>query len=270
MNKLNKILKAIQLFFGMPSVVNLITNSDIAWEKYNSKRKINPLPMVALSNFVAINDKNTVQLSYLGGSSLATDLLLIQNVCKKFENCHYFEIGTWRGESVINAAKFATNCYTFNLSSEEIKKMGMKEKYANLHGFFSKSNAKIQHLFGNTLDFEFDKLDKKFDVIFIDGNHTYPYVKNDTEKVFKNLVHEKSIVIWHDYAYEPEQYRPEVLAGIMEGIPQNRRENVYHVSNTMCAIYTPFKMEVILDDVPLTPTHIFENQISLSKIEKGF
>lgn len=263
MNKLNKILKAIQLFIGMPSVINLITNSDIAWEKYISKRKINRLPMVSLSNFVQINEKNTVQLTYLGGSSLATDLLLIQNVCKKFENCHYFEIGTWRGESVMNASQFADKCYTLNLSHAEIESMGLSKKYADLHGYFSKNNEKIEHLFGNTLNYPFEKLNQKFDVIFIDGNHTFPYVKNDTEKVFKHLIHEKSIVIWHDYAYEPEQYRPEVLAGIMEGIPQNLRENVYHVSNTMCAIYTPFKMETIENETPLTPKYLFENQIIL-------
>jgi len=63
-----------------------------------------------------------------------------------------------------------------------------------------------------------------FDVLFIDGDHRYDYVKNDTAKVFRHLVHNKSIVLWHDYAYSPGQVRYEVLAGILDGVPETYRQ----------------------------------------------
>ena len=103
--------------------------------------------------------------------------------------------------------------------------------------FFQKKNPAIIHLQGNSLTYDFSKLNKKFDVIFIDGDHHYESVKADTENVFKHLVHDKSIVIWHDYAYNPEKVRPELMAAILDGTPKDKKAKVYHVSNTLCAIY---------------------------------
>ena len=120
---------------------------------------------------------------------------------------------------------------------------GANERYADLHGYFSKSKANIIHLEGNSMHFDFQSLGKKFDVIFIDGNHHYEFVKNDTEKVFKHLVHEKSIIVWHDYAYNPEKLRPEVLAGILDGLGSENRNYLYHVANTMCAVYIREEMK---------------------------
>jgi hypothetical protein len=43
----------------------------------------------------------------------------------------------------------AKESFTLNLSKQEISALGMAEKYANLHGFFSKGKENITHLFGN-------------------------------------------------------------------------------------------------------------------------
>jgi predicted O-methyltransferase YrrM len=42
------------------------------------------------------------------------------------------------------------------------------------------------------------KLNGPFDLIFIDGNHSYEFVKKDWENT-KNLIHKKSVVFFHDY-----------------------------------------------------------------------
>ncbi|AMC10674.1 hypothetical protein Lupro_05195 [Lutibacter profundi] len=133
----------------------------------------------------------------------------------------------------------------------------MSKKYADLHGFFSKNNKNIKHLTGNSLNYDFGALNKKFDLIFIDGNHKYKYTKNDTEKIFKHLVHENSIVVWHDYAYNPETVRHEVLSAILDGIPNKYKENIYHVSNTLCAIYTNRTLKTSKFEYPITPNKIF-------------
>ena len=57
---------------------------------------------------------------------------------------------------------------------------------------------KIKIIFQNSLDFNEKKLEKKMDLIFIDGGHTYSVVKNDTEKSF-NMLSNKGIILWHDY-----------------------------------------------------------------------
>ena len=44
-----------------------------------------------------------------------------------------------------------------------------------------------------------DKLKNHFDLIFIDGGHTYSCIKNDTEKALE-MIKQNGIILWHDYA----------------------------------------------------------------------
>lgn len=111
------------------------------------------------------------------------------------------------------------------------------------------------------MTYDFKSLHKKFDLIFIDGDHRYEYVKNDTQKVFEHLMHEQTIVVWHDYAYNPEKFRPEVLAGILDGIPVEFRKNLYHVSNTMCAIFIKKQFPTSILQSPVTPNKTFSLKI---------
>jgi len=62
----------------------------------------------------------------------------------------------------------------------------------------TKEEKKINVIFKNSLDLDEKKFEKKMDLIFIDGGHTYSVVKNDTEKAF-NMLNSKGIILWHDY-----------------------------------------------------------------------
>lgn len=260
MKKINKLIQTIQLLFKKPSLVNLIIDSDFRWDNYLQKkhRNLTELPTINIKDLITKEALNLSTWSFLGGGSMVTDILLLKYLASKINNCSYFEIGTWRGESVVNVAEFAKECYTLNLSKEEIKALGLSDRYAELHGFYSKNKENITHLYGNSIDFDFKSLNKKFDLIFIDGNHTYDFVKKDTENVFKHLIHENTIVVWHDYAYHPEKVRSEVLAGILDGIPENKKGNLYYVSNTKSAIYYPYKIESYKEITPVKPNLNFE------------
>ncbi|MBI3502051.1 MAG: class I SAM-dependent methyltransferase [Bacteroidetes bacterium] len=237
MKKIRKAVKAIVSAIKNPWLLNTILSDDAEWKKYIEKKyKIKNLPLVEINDLIPCFSE-TVELAFLDGSSLPTDMALLKALCKKFERCNYFEIGTWRGESAMNVSTIADKCVTFDLSKEELRKRKITEEEIKLHSFFSKDKKNILHLHGNTFKYDFSELNEKFDVLFIDGDHHYEYVKNDTEKVFRNLIHEKSMVVWHDYAHSPETIRYEVLAGILDGIPEQFRNNLYHVSNTLCAIF---------------------------------
>ena len=134
----------------------------------------------------------------------------------------------------MNVADVCNECYSLDLDPNLIA----DKTEAELIGFFSKGNNKIKQLYGNSLTFDYAGLNKKFDAVFIDGDHHYESVKSDTANVFKHLLIKDSIVIWHDYGFDPVTPRHEVMAAIMDGMPAEMRKNLYHVSNTMCAIYT--------------------------------
>lgn len=62
----------------------------------------------------------------------------------------------------------------------------------------TKEEKKIDIIFENSINLDEKKFEKKMDLIFIDGGHTYSVVKNDTEKAF-NMLNSKGIILWHDY-----------------------------------------------------------------------
>lgn len=258
MNKRTKLFRGLSLLIKKPNLINLLLDSEYNWQNYLRKNKYPiQLPTIDLLNFLKIESKLSTY-TFSGGGSLPTDIALLTSLAETIQDCSYFEIGTWRGESIINVAEYAKDCYTLNLSKEEIRSEGLPQEYANLHGELSKECHNISHLYGNSLFFDFESLNKKFDLIFIDGNHAYEYVKNDSSKVFEHLIHPSSIVVWHDYASNPEKVRPDVLAGILDGVPKEFHSKIYHVSNSLCAIYYPKEIESELLHFPVSTKILFD------------
>lgn len=268
MNKISKTFKALAAIIKNPWLLNNVLSDDSVWfdyvqKKYNSK---NGFPVLDINEISSDFSETLNYFAFLDGGSMPTDIAILKTLAKKFDKCKYFEIGTWRGESVANVADIASECYTLNLSKQQMLDLGLSRQYADLHGFFSKGKPNINHLTGNSLDFDFEGLNLKFDLIFIDGNHRYEYIKKDTENVFKHLLHENSIVVWHDYGYNPEKLRPQVMAAILDGVPEGFRNNLYHVSNSMCAIFMRGDFKTRTFTAPQTPDKVFKINLESRKI----
>lgn len=268
MKKLKKTFSAIKEIIRNPYVLNYILDENNTWQrKVNEKYKLpSGLPQIQPTDLFPDFSEKLHSISFLGGVSLATDLSLLKWFCRKFENASYFEIGTWRGESVANVADVAAECYTLRLSKRELMDRGFPEKYADAHAFFSKKLPNVTHLEGDSLNFDYAGLNKKFDVIFIDGNHHYEYVKADTENVWKHLVHENSIIVWHDYAFNPENVRFEVMQGILDGIPKEFHPNIYHVANTQCAVFVKGNFKPKTLKLYQNPKLVFEVELKSKSI----
>lgn len=266
--KFNKFFSFLSIIFKQPSLINLVINNNIVnKEKFLQKYpNIISLPQVEIRDLQKNNAPEKVESFLLDGSSLILDLQLLITLASRENIKNYIEIGTWRGESVHNVAKYVENCSTINLSAKEIIELGLSEKYANQHGILSKKNPAIHHIEANTKTFNFKALDKKFDLIFIDGDHSYEMVLNDTKKVFENLIHENSIVVWHDYAYSAQKLRYEVFMAILDGVGKENHQFLYHPKNTMCAIFTKEKLSSSVFDEMEFPEKLYEIDIK----EKAF
>lgn len=138
-----------------------------------------------------------------GGSDLISLCLITRLVRPK----RIFEIGTYRCYTALQFAANAPDAEIFTLDlpqgsstvlpitlMDEV--FGPMEKGEPLAG--RKDAARIHRLLGDSATFDFTPYAKNIDLFFIDGAHTYEYVKNDTLKALE-CCHPGSVIAWHDY-----------------------------------------------------------------------
>lgn len=259
MSKLKKLFKGISALLKDPAKINLvIDNPEVHKQAVHKKfpQFKEGLPLVDIQEFVPSGITVSPYL-FLEGGSMVTDLALLRGLARKFENGSYFEIGTWRGESAANVAHEGMRVTTLNLSADEIRQLGYEEVYISDQDSLSKNLENILHLKGNSLNFDFSPYYGKFDLIFVDGDHHFEAVKKDTQAILPLLKNDDSIIVWHDYAYTPDNTRWDVFRGILEGIPVANHKHLYQVSNSMCAVFHKGKIQTIPLKNKKVPTHIF-------------
>ena len=237
-----------------------------------SKFGIDQLPTVDLLKLCPDlkNGESINYYSYLDGTSYLTDIILLKQLARKYENCQYLEIGSWRGESIANVSEVAQNCVSVTLSDEEMEKIEMGGNYVKVHGMFSKRINNITTHRKNSQTFDFNELGQKFDLIFVDGDHTFEGVVNDSVKAFEQRKDDSSIIVWHDYGLRFERARHSVLNGILNGIPKEKHGNLYHVSNSLCAVYIEgLDLPTYQTEFPTTPNKNFQIQIKVDDFPKA-
>lgn len=261
--RLQKTLRGLTRLVRNPWLLNHVLAADeTSWQQQglaHTTRSVSltGLPAVPLTYFLSSVDQTVRPFAFRDGGSLPTDLLLLRALARRIQGCRYFEIGTWRGESAANVAEVATSVHTLNLSAAEMRSMGLRERYIELHGFFSKPLPNVTHIHGNSATFDLAPLGT-FDVVFIDGDHRYEAVRTDTRRVFEHLVGSNTVVVWHDASRQPGQPRWEVLAGILDGLPATATGHLVQVENTLCALYSPIPLPAQPFDSLADPLPSFE------------
>jgi predicted O-methyltransferase YrrM len=57
---------------------------------------------------------------------------------------------------------------------------------------------KIRLLFGDSAEFDFSPYQQNIDLFFIDGAHSYDYVRSDSERALR-CVYPGGVIAWHDF-----------------------------------------------------------------------
>jgi hypothetical protein len=262
MNKIKLIVPFFKLLLSNPSVILKSLYHTV--NKYQARKRIiqagwgNGLPQIDILDFCPGFNETISPATLLYGTSMPVDFALLQCIVKQYQGqCDYFEIGTWRGESMAVVAPYCKTVTSLSLGDKEMEALGWGGKFLSMQRMFSKDLKNATHIEGNSRNFDFSGLNKKFDVIFVDGDHSYEGVKNDTEKVFPLLKDDNSIIVWHDYVSNYEHIDYEVFAGIIDGSTAEQRKHIYHISNTYCAIYTKKKYPIRAAEYPTIPDKKF-------------
>jgi predicted O-methyltransferase YrrM len=269
MSKIGKAFRALCWIVRKPALLSRVLTDEDTWRTYVDKihHQAGGLPLVRMDQLIGSDPIALGPMTFLDGGSLPTDLMLLGGLAEGIEDCTYFEIGTWRGESVATVAPRATSCHTLCLSDEEMHHRGMHPNTIHSHMLFSGDLKHVIQMRGDSRNFDYQGLNKKFDLVFIDGDHHYDFLKSDTEKVFKYLVHANTVVVWHDYGFHPDQVRYEVMAAILDGVGPDRTGMVYHVAHTKSAIYTGKSLPSMPADFPCIPEEYYKTTISRHRVE---
>lgn len=175
------------------------------------------------------------------------DYALIYTLAKKYHLKKYLEVGTYIGESINILVDICDKCYSLTAPLDAEYSMTRFCKKFNMPNYSDRltHHPKIVQFHANSFTFDFDKIEKDIDLYFIDAEHTYNGVYNDTKKIFKHKK-ENSFVVWHDIKSSMDRERGMTLA--IRDVLGSDFENFYCCDNSSCGIYIPKKFQ---KDFPL-------------------
>jgi hypothetical protein len=187
------------------------------YKAFNSKRG---LPQ---KNVYKVLPSENIESIKLGGfkdggtwfsqSSFLTDIINLSLICQIIKPKIIFEIGTFYGYTSFHFALNSpddTIIYTLDLPIDEklipelkttlVDESHIKNRKEIVKFSFSNTfeEKKIIRLFGDSATYDFSDFWGKVDLFFIDGAHSYDYVRSDTLNALK-CCHKGSIIVWHDY-----------------------------------------------------------------------
>lgn len=143
-------------------------------------------------------------------ASYAVDLVSMCMICQILKPKLIFEIGTFHGAGALHWAGNApqADVYTLDLppaSAPSLDVTVIDREHVREHAetermlFDGRPEAqRIHRLHGDTATFDFSPFTGKVDLLFIDGAHSYEYVRNDTVRTAV-CCKPGTIVCWHDY-----------------------------------------------------------------------
>jgi predicted O-methyltransferase YrrM len=166
-------------------------------------------------------------------------------LCRAIGARTFFEIGTNRGRTAWTVARNNPQCHVYTLDLPD--KNAAAQVALDLHrsdrdffvGDWNRGEAyrktpeaeRITTLLGDSATFDFTPYAGTIDVVFVDGAHTYAYVKSDTENALR-MVAPEGVIAWDDYPAMPGIYR--YLNDLARGLDHP----LYHVYGTRLVLYS--------------------------------
>ncbi|MCA1705130.1 MAG: class I SAM-dependent methyltransferase [Actinobacteria bacterium] len=159
--------------------------------------------------------------------------------CKTF-----FEIGTNRGRTAWSVARHnpQMKVHTLDLPSADSADDVALELLPSDRGFVANwgpglafqgtpEEPRIEQLFGDSATFDFSPFWGKIDLVFVDGSHSYSYVRNDTEAALRMLTPTGTIV-WDDYPAFPGIY------SYLTELSRSLDRRPFHILETRMVVYS--------------------------------
>ncbi len=168
----------------------------------------------AVSTITLANPDPAVERSWFHAvSSYATDIVSLCLLCRMLEARTIFEIGTLRGYTALHFALNSPADATIfsldlpldrpgggRLATTVVDDAHIDEHRAVRSYCFDGTEVahKVRCLFGDSATFDYSPSAGRVDLFFIDGAHSYEYVRSDTVNALA-CCHPGSVIAWHDF-----------------------------------------------------------------------
>ena len=200
-------------------MVSYVSECLFIWKTLNARRGI---PQKNVFEVLPAHNVETIQLGNLqvnqsawfwSFASYTTDIVSLCLICQVLKPRVVFEIGTFRGYTAFHFALNTSDdsqVYTLDLPKSETYLPQLKTTvvdrahtlaYRKNERFYfeqTSSASKVHCLKGDSATFDFTPFYGKVDFFFIDGAHSYDYVRADTLNALK-CCHPGSVIAWHDF-----------------------------------------------------------------------
>jgi len=238
----------------------------IAWHRRRLLRKYGPagLPLIRSDTLLGPGPYELSHYTFTPWSPTPLEYAVIQGLARRSRPCHFLEIGSLRGELLanLNAVVESSTCLT--LSRGDLERMGFSQAVVDTNMMFAGDIQNLRLIYADSKTYDFSQLPGKFNLAFIDGNHLYEFVKSDTVNAFSVCTPE-SVIVWHDYMLaDHTTIHWEVFAGILDGLPSETWNRLYHVNNTTCAVLLPASWTVQPHQDVFYPERVYSMTIRVS------
>ncbi len=168
------------------------------------------------------------------GNQDLTGLIYLVSIAKQIDARSIFEIGTYNGVTALTLAMNLPNTvvHTLDLAPDDNPELPVDDGDRSNFCFRSvarvfearEESCRIVQHFGDSAKFDFSPFRKQIDVVYVDGAHTFDYVRNDSAVAF-DMASEKSAIVWDDYGRRTPgvpRYLDSSVNGNIFRIPRSR------------------------------------------------
>ena len=223
--------KALIQSVNLEKVNKIFESEKISDNLYGPKKDV-----IVKSFCVPSGDKDIV------GKTSDYEAWILSSLSKISKNI--FEFGTCSGKTTTLMALNSpddSRIITLTLDSNQAKNLSLdkQDNKVSIRNIINESNynkfifsgkdyeKKISVMFMDSRKLNADEYLNKFDLIFIDGGHTYSIIKNDSSKAFK-MVKLGGIILWHDYV--PGKTSDKDVVKYLNNISKDKK--IFHIENT--------------------------------------